>query len=385
MSLGAYCAHSQWQIASTPSSFVTFREVEYVTQDTVFVISDNELFTSVDGGGNWSTVYNFGPFINVTELAFHSNLIGFLRVGSDLHRTFDGGLNWELVEPIFQVVNYQLLNGNLYKNQNQNDSTYISQSSDFGDNWNLIQIVYAPQATSSFFLSENEAYFLNKHENYRLFHTTDGFVTIDTINVFNGVEPDMNFTFKDSDHGYFYGSNQNDSYTWFGDSTVIFQDIKLDGLDIMPSLGLDHSTSKLYASSAYGNIFVSDQNGQIGTWVQMSVPQLVDEMIFWDIEFFDENHGIAVGSSEIVFINNASTLSTLENDELDLEIFPNPTSNILFIDGLKTPNDYIIVSNDGKTVLEGETLSQIDISLLRKGAYSLVLGEGQKRIPFIKN
>jgi hypothetical protein len=246
--LSACCAHSQWQISNTPGSSSTFREVEYVTQDTVFVISDNELFTSVDGGGNWSIVYDFGPFITINDLSFHNSLIGFVRSGYGLRRTIDGGLNWTSIDSTgVQVANYQLLNGVLYKNRFQNDTTYITQSLDFGDTWNFIYNVYAPQGSSSFFLSESEAFFLNNHENDELFHTVNGFVTIDTFNVLNGVNPDIHFTFKDSEHGYFYGSDENDSYTWFDNSDVLFYEIILDGLDIMTSLGLYNYTSKLYS------------------------------------------------------------------------------------------------------------------------------------------
>ena len=56
-----------------------------------------------------------------------------------------------------------------------------------------------------------------------------------------------------------------------------------------------------------------------------------------------------------------------------VELFPNPASDIVFVDGLEDSFSYKIISTKGEIVTEGETNYQINISSLQKGAYIVKL------------
>lgn len=66
-----------------------------------------------------------------------------------------------------------------------------------------------------------------------------------------------------------------------------------------------------------------------------------------------------------------------------LNVYPNPATNLLNIDGLSQPTAFSIVSADGKTILQEKTAGTIDIGTLQNGYYLLKM-EGGQIISFVK-
>lgn len=58
---------------------------------------------------------------------------------------------------------------------------------------------------------------------------------------------------------------------------------------------------------------------------------------------------------------------------LNFEIFPNPTVDVLTINGIQENLTYVVVDGSGKTVLTGITTKSIDVSMLENGTYQLIL------------
>ena len=81
------------------------------------------------------------------------------------------------------------------------------------------------------------------------------------------------------------------------------------------------------------------------------------------------------------------SLSTPENERLDMIIYPNPTDNILFIKGNKNLMSVSVYNMLGKEVLSKINTNNIDVKILPKGVYIIKISDdvSQTNRKFIKN
>jgi hypothetical protein len=182
-----------------------------------------------------------------------------------------------------------------------------------------------------------------------------------------------------------YGSSMLDDqgqptrYTYYGDSTGWTEvnpqqggmsnpsgdrrtTISMSAVTFTPGLQLCYDFAIVYGRSDYGGLFSSvNELGTVATHIQ---------------EFYDQQ----------AFNCTSGVTGIQELQELAANIFPNPATTEIHIDGLQQ-GDFRIVTTDGKTVASGSFDDQtIDISKLQNGYYLLMLShEGSgKTISFIK-
>ena len=79
-----------------------------------------------------------------------------------------------------------------------------------------------------------------------------------------------------------------------------------------------------------------------------------------------------------------STVSTAEIENIEMDIYPNPTNNVLNIksDLKYIGTNYSVIDNSGKVVLTGlitSNLTTINTELLSEGIYLLSAGDNIKR------
>jgi len=67
-----------------------------------------------------------------------------------------------------------------------------------------------------------------------------------------------------------------------------------------------------------------------------------------------------------------------DQNQLDISIYPNPTSDIVYIDGNYTQLKAVVYDILGKQVMNKSITNSIDISQLEKGVYILQLSDGVK-------
>jgi len=81
------------------------------------------------------------------------------------------------------------------------------------------------------------------------------------------------------------------------------------------------------------------------------------------------------------------TASIDDQNQLDISIYPNPTSNTLFITGNETPIAVSIYNVLGKEVLSIKNTNKINVQALPSGVYVIRIsdGVGQTNRKFIKN
>jgi surface protein len=72
------------------------------------------------------------------------------------------------------------------------------------------------------------------------------------------------------------------------------------------------------------------------------------------------------------------TASVDDQNQLEISIYPNPTSDIVYIDGNYTQLKVFVYDILGKQVINKSITNSIDISQLEKGVYILQLSDGVK-------
>jgi hypothetical protein len=75
---------------------------------------------------------------------------------------------------------------------------------------------------------------------------------------------------------------------------------------------------------------------------------------------------------------DCSTASVDDQNLLDISIYPNPTSDMVYIDGNYTQLKVVVYDILGKQVMNKSITNSIDISQLEKGVYILQLSDGAK-------
>ena len=381
--LSTKCAFGQWtQSGFNPIGGIY--ELDFPSENSAYIAGNyGQIYKSTDAGINWSSVYDFGPFSNPVNLKFINADTGFVQIFSSYLRTFDGGVSWE---EIGMFPKLKIVENNLFTSYTSNDTTYINKSIDFGNNWTILfqkyEVGNQPYILSV--IDNVNAYFIHPNELDRVYKTSDEFVSIDTLFITTGdlVLQDQ-FDFKDVQNGYHYGSwgsQSNPTRTW--NTGTFYFPIDLDGFGVLPVLDLDYTTSKLYASSLYGKIYYSINNGQ--DWTEQITP--INDPIY-SISFINNNKGIAISGTNVLYTNNGGTVgnSTVEN-VFSISIFPNPFSVQTILQS-KAPlkNATLRVRNlYGETVKEINNISGQTITLFREnlssGVYFLRLTENNKTL-----
>ena len=84
-------------------------------------------------------------------------------------------------------------------------------------------------------------------------------------------------------------------------------------------------------------------------------------------------------------IDGTTNVNNYSSEETNLIIYPNPSPNILNIDGLYSETEYKIYNLIGSLIISGKTNKAIDISNLIGGNYIIeMLGEKPRVMKFIK-
>ncbi len=76
------------------------------------------------------------------------------------------------------------------------------------------------------------------------------------------------------------------------------------------------------------------------------------------------------------------TVSTTEVSNEALQVYPNPTTNLIHISGITKSTDYVINDLKGTVLSKGLTSGSIDVSSIKEGVYLLKLGS--EVISFVK-
>jgi surface protein len=121
-------------------------------------------------------------------------------------------------------------------------------------------------------------------------------------------------------------------------------------------------------------------SGNIGYCKSRDWLYILETNFGWDI--ITDEDGVSSG-----FYLDCSTAGVDDQNQLDISLYPNPTNDKLFIQGLSSSSRVSIYNVLGKLVLSQTISKEIDVKQLSKGIYILKVIDGQKETTrkFIKD
>ncbi|MCX8523748.1 M1 family aminopeptidase [Chryseobacterium formosus] len=109
-------------------------------------------------------------------------------------------------------------------------------------------------------------------------------------------------------------------------------------------------------------------------------------------QFFNETVSFPIASVQFNYeyqileknstVTQDNNLSTTDFKTQEFSIYPNPAKNELFISGLKKEANYQILTADGRLVKKGKADQKIDITILEKGVYFIMINNSN--LKFVK-
>jgi surface protein len=109
-------------------------------------------------------------------------------------------------------------------------------------------------------------------------------------------------------------------------------------------------------------------NGDISNWC-------VTNVVLEPAEFSTDSQ---LSESNTPLWGTCPTAGVDDQNQLDISIYPNPTSDIVYIDGNYSQLKIVICDILGKQVIKESITNSLDISHLEKGVYILQLSDGIK-------
>ncbi len=381
--LSTQVGFAQWKL-STFESTSYINTVAFPSENAAYIAGAvGKLYKSTDQGATWTDIYDFGVFTQPEDMFFINADTGFVNIYGTQYRTIDGGVNWDYYGSFYRVKAVQ---DTLYASKLSNDTVTIQKSVDLGDTWTTLFEKYETKSQPYLFsvVDGMNAFFINPKEVDRVYKTTNGFSSIDTLFIRNGdMVLQKEFDYKDLEFGYHYGSRRSESHptrTWSkGD---FYYPIDLDGFGVLPVFDLDFKKGIMYASSLYGKIYSSTNNGL--TWTEHRTPT---EDPIYSISFYDKENGIAISENRIFYTNTGGEplgFGKQSNWNSEISIYPNPTQNMLSIEYSGGADMLIeVYSASGvkvKTIISNTELTKIDLSNFANGVYFISFtSEGQKQ------
>ncbi|MGV6861189.1 MAG: choice-of-anchor B family protein [Putridiphycobacter sp.] len=132
--------------------------------------------------------------------------------------------------------------------------------------------------------------------------------------------------------------------------------------------------------------FFAPEDTPMSTWLTSSV-SLNDKIAVTNtmqliiyISDYTTHENIVEAAFDRFSVTEGSTLNNEIDEQLDLSIYPNPVTDILYIDGQEENYQIEIYELDGRLVLSDSNVSKINLSPLSIGVYFLVVKNKQGEI-----
>lgn len=380
---------SQWTVLNSGTTS-WLKSVYFTNDSTGYVAGGNTILKTTDVGITWSSTAITINSTSLNAIHFPSASIGYaVGTNSAILKTTDAGTTWNLynsgVTSGYQLVSVFFINNDTgyVGTMNAGSGNAIFKTIDGGSTWTNISAPFMNGANSICFPSNNVGYVV----------FADLFKTIDNGNNWSVYSvPEWMYTsvqFLDDTLGFAagIGSNGSNNYgtiiktidggiTW---SNTVFNSInKLFGI-YFPSVNVGYSVGASQFTSS-GAILKTNDGGN--TWIT----QLDTELSSTPFAVYCPNDSLcfAVGDSGLILKTTngggLTGLSTIENLNSKVNIYPNPTQSNITIefDLIEIKNALIEIKNilgqtiktiDSKAFSKGKNKIEIDVSEFSKGLY----------------
>lgn len=151
-------------------------------------------------------------------------------------------------------------------------------------------------------------------------------------------------------------------------------------------------TLKIFISNGINTVLM-DQTGSVEAdfykWIFKSIrvldfiPVTSSMQITVRVSDLDPNVNITEAGFDYFSITNASVLSSEEHLPIEVNIFPNPVHEILFVKGLDFGETYKLISTSGEVLIKGQIqmeTEEIDMQGLDSGLYFLICGDKHLKV-----
>lgn len=353
----------------------TLNQIYFINNDSGYIVGNNGLlFRTTDGGDNWIQI-NTNVSHNLFNISFANETIGFING----LKTTDGGLTWT-IQPASEKFGliHALDENNLIAVLDEAFSFYgdIYKSSDGGESWEIIANPIAPSTgayTDVCFINDDLGY-LSAWYFGHLVKTIDGGdnwteIIIDEVD-------GLSFSNDDFRSVYFFTEDlglvaHQNGILKTSDGGNTWSEIKPEELSesFQPESIIALSTANYILVGGFPNVelekIYETSDGGI-TWIESVNTQ---EALF-DVNCTMTNC-FAVGTNGKVYKKENIVSSVLDNiDHPALNIYPNPTKDILSIETNLSLMEISILNTNGKLIYTSfEYKDKIDISYLHPGIY----------------
>jgi photosystem II stability/assembly factor-like uncharacterized protein len=367
--------------SSGTSEFLT--SVFFITADTGYVCSEGgKILKTTNGGNNWNQV-GVGPGYC---LYFLNSKKGFGYREDQLLSTQNGGITWDTCYSnpdilLFQGINFPDKKHGYATAWDQTVNNLIVKTNNGGITWDTVYRYadYINLFTSIFFTDSLHGFAASDHG--YIFKTTNGGYSWSKKNVDSIVQPSFNsIYFINSLTGYLAGS----SIYKTTDAGSTWTPLTCPGEPFYSIYFVDAMHGCVGGGNGINSMSLYQTNDGGNTWYQgLNGIQVLNSVFFPDTV-----PGYAVGSNGTI-LKYQQTVSINENSlsEGIIQIYPNPATSILYIDGVDNAAVAEIYDISGKLLFKKQLInSQVDISGLDKGMYfiRLTTQEGGVVRKFIK-
>ena len=331
----------------------TFNAVQQVTENNIYITGGNNIFFSSDRGENWTNqISTLGISTDLRDIFFIDSLRGW-AVGSEntILRTIDAGNNWEVLDSDLPPSQENWLMSVFFTSPNigwvvggdNTDTGVVLNTTNGGDTWSSVDVGISLWFNKVYFQNEMKGWVLGSDQT--ILQTIDGGLSWNSKNTPMQSDAFTVISFSTENVGWLVGGN-----------SILFK---------------------------------TTDNGE--TWTNVEgTPSSINA-----IHFSSEGNGWLVGGD----FGNVSPpagqiwtydtdLSTQDNSISKIQLYPNPSSDIIKID-LSENNigESIEVFNlQGKQILSStiiNTQTEINVSNYERGMYFLKIGN--QKTKFIKN
>lgn len=371
---------SSW--VSYAPTYNDIKQLDFVSSDIAYALVGNTFYKSINGGYEW---LDLGPPIEnvkTQRFDFINDSTGFAIVGGSIgttgncgsvYKTIDGGISWNKTHS-----SYEILDEDLYCIDFVNQDTgFVSGGYNFdaifrtingGIDWIKVADISCGQIQ---FLNSKVGYGRNVGNLYnRIYKTIDG--GNNWTSTFEIDEDIKCFHFITEDNGYFVGDNSLMYKTTDGGDTWLELDIPYEYYEFVKF----YSNQIGYILDEEGKLYKTNDGGE--TWETLNSLYGISSIEINNNDIYISGSWGKILKSKVNA--DGTSISNQNHDITDFVIYPNPTSDLLFIKTADNQFQLDLFDSNGKLLRTVSDLSILNISALPTGLYILKINSDNAQI-----
>lgn len=331
-------------------------DIYFVDSDTGYAIEDyTYLYKSINGGGVWDSISDFGGISGITSIYFITSDIGIgVGLQGDIIKTIDGGYTWSSMTSgtTNELMAIDCIDSDTLFVAGTNT---VLRSDDQGLNW---QTIYS--GTEYFhgidFINSKIGYVSGNNSIIKTLNSGSSWLTVNT---------DPNYKISCASEDVCYAASFNDIIRKTTDGGISWTDYSMgSNYDLADIQTINENIVFVACTTFYELTTIKTIDGGTNWLLQ---EQVNDSLGSNAIFLLNENEGWLSGLGGIYYTNNGggagiilSTNIDNQNNILNVELYPNPTNNNTSLMIETSENlilNYCIIDNAGRLIIEKSNIN----------------------------